>query len=176
MAGSLLLDTNLAVLLFVGFGSRSSIRKHKRLQNFEEEDFDLLRRTVDSFDVLLLSPNVLSETSNLIRYMLDPARTRQAVDAMTRTILAYPEVYVPSSRAIGRPEYHRLGMTDSVLLEMLDDGATLLTDDLALYIAGSQVGKNVINFNHLRERRRLGFRWPHVSPCPSASPVPRSRS
>lgn len=158
MAGLLLLDTNLAALLFVGLGDRSSIGRHKRLRNFEEADFDLLTRTVDSFRGLLLSPNVLSETSNLIRYMADPVRTRRAVDAMTDAISAYREIHVASRKAVLHPQYHQLGMTDAVLLELLDDGVTLLTDDLGLYIAGVRDGKNVINFNYLREQGRPGFR------------------
>jgi hypothetical protein len=52
-----------------------------------------------------------------------------------------------------RDEFIRLGLTDSVLLELGRSGATLLTVDLDLYLAALDAGLNVINYNHLKENR-----------------------
>ena len=152
MSLPLALDSNLAILLFVGLSGKSNISKNKRLRAYDERDFELIEAIVDDFAGLILSPNVLTETSNLIRYMPDPARSL-AVTIMSEAILRFEEVYIRSVEAIRRKEYSRLGMTDAVLLEIISRGIGLLTDDLDLYIAGSKVSGNVMNFNHIREHR-----------------------
>ena len=153
MTPSLVLDTNLAVLLFVGLSGAENIKRHKRLQTYDETDFELVAELVNRSAGLLLCPNVVSETSNLIRYMSDPIRS-EVVQLMSMAIQNFDEIYVPSLVATRRPEYLRLGATDAVLLELVGQGAALLTDDLDLYTAAISLSPNVVNFNHLRGARR----------------------
>ena len=60
----IVLDANLLLLLVVGLTSRAYISKHKRLQGYEELDFDLLICLIGSANVIV-TPNTLTETSNL---------------------------------------------------------------------------------------------------------------
>lgn len=146
----LLVDSNLAVLLIVGLLDKRHIASHKRLQVYDESDFDLLARFVGSYSSLILSPNVLTETSNLIRQVGEPRRTDLS-NAMARFVAQFEERIVPSGIAVARAEHSRLGLTDAVLLELAADGATILTVDLDLYLAASSAGYDPVNFNHLRE-------------------------
>jgi hypothetical protein len=48
-------------------------------------------------------------------------------------------------------DFLRLGLADAACLATDTVGATLLTADLALYLAAENAGRKVINFRHLRE-------------------------
>jgi hypothetical protein len=54
---------------------------------------------------------------------------------------------------VRRTEYRRLGLADAALLCVADSGATILTDDVDLYLAAVRAGLKAINYNHIREMR-----------------------
>ena len=61
------LDTNLLVLLVVGSESRELISKHRRLRDYYAEDYDILCEFLENAKTLYVTPNTLTETSNLVR-------------------------------------------------------------------------------------------------------------
>ena len=63
--GGYFLDTNLFVLLVVGSESRDLISKHRRLEHYSPEDYDILLDLLEGADQLFVTPNTLTETSNL---------------------------------------------------------------------------------------------------------------
>ena len=144
------MDTNLLLLLVVGSASREYISKHKRLRAYSERDFDLLIELISPAPSILVTPNTLTETSNLIGYIADPARTR-ILNVFCDFIRAFDEHYCQSRQAISRKEFIRLGLTDSVLLHETIDSFFLLTADLNLYLAALNEGYPVANFNHFRD-------------------------
>lgn len=152
MSRLLLLDANLAVLLAVGTARRSYVAKHKRLQEYDETDFELLRGFIAKFNRVLFTPNVLTETSNLIRQIKEPARSEAAL-ILAALIDDADERVVASRLAARHRACTRLGLTDAVLLEVAREGAVLLTADLPLYLAAVQARLDAINFSRLRDRR-----------------------
>jgi hypothetical protein len=147
---SAILDTNLLVLFLVGTADRSYISRHRRLRAYSEADFDLLLRLLESVRTIIVTPNILTEVSNLARQIDDPARTR--IGAVFRTLLdAVDERHVPSRHAASHPEFLRLGLTDVAIMEEMANGHILLTADLDLYLAVSRRGHQAENFNHLRQ-------------------------
>ncbi len=157
MPESVLIDTNLAVLLAVGSADRSMIYRHKRLQHFDVEDFDLLQEMISLFSEIIFLPNVVSETSNLIRQIRGPDRVK-VVAMLAELVSRAREIYVPSADAVRRSEYGYLGVTDAALLAHgnFDAGSkhVILTVDLDLYLACEAAGLATVNFNHVRERER----------------------
>lgn len=143
-------DTNLLVLFVVGKASRSFITKHKRLTEFVTEDYDALVRILENASDLLVTPHVLAETSNLVGYIAEPART-EVMRVLQTLILTATEVTVASKTAAEKKEFIRLGLTDAVLLEATDQEVVLLSSDLALCIAAETTGKLAMNFNHVRD-------------------------
>ena len=143
------------VLLVVGLVNESYIAKHRRLRVFGVEDFRWIRAQACAADKLIFVPNVVTETSNLLRYIEDPIR-RQLMQGFGVLLRGAHERYVPSKEAADRQEFERLGLTDAVLLMLAETGAHLLTVDLDLYLAASTAGYGVINYNHIREAR-TGF-------------------
>jgi len=150
----LIIDANLLVLFVVGATGRNLVARHKRLKAFSVDDFDLLCGLIESSPEVLVTPNALTEASNLLGYIAEPARTR-VFETFRTIILSTPEEYVQSSTACKLNEFIRLGLTDSGLIELGSGGRSLLTTDLDLYISALSHGISAINFHHLREQTTL---------------------
>jgi hypothetical protein len=148
---TLVLDTALLTLLIVGLTDRKYIAAHKRLSQFVEEDFDLLVAALEQAEMLVVTPNTMTETSNWLRHIKEPARARiQKVFA--GFIHRSREIYVSSTDAVDRPEFLQLGLTDSVILEVAKSDVVVLSTDLNLCIAAEVAEYAAVNFNHLRDR------------------------
>jgi hypothetical protein len=147
----IVLDTNILVLFVVGGTSLVYIEKHKRLSAYSREDFNLLVRIIRSADRIVTTPNILTEVSNLCRYIGEPACseiTRFLGSLIENTII---EKYVESKAAKKQSDFVRIGLTDAALIEALEQSFTLITDDFDLYKIASKRGFDVLNFTHIRE-------------------------
>ena len=71
----LFVDANLMVLLVVGNVGRHLVAKHRRLQDFSARDYDILVRLLNRAGRMYVTPNTLTETSNLLAQHQDPERT-----------------------------------------------------------------------------------------------------
>ena len=148
------IDAELLVLLIVGAASPEFIEKHRRLNAYTAADFQLLGSIIGPADQVLVTPNALTEASNLLGYVSEPIRT--LLYATFREMVAgLEERYVQSSHAATREEFLRLGLADSAMLEAVKGGAILLTADLDLYLAAISGGREAINFVHAREAAGL---------------------
>jgi hypothetical protein len=147
----IILDSNLLLLFVVGTASRSYIKIHKKLKSYTEEDFDLLCNLLSTATEILVTPNTLTETSNLAAYISDPALTN-IFHVLRELIMSEvtEEHFVESEIAAARPEFLRLGLTDSALIQLVSEAHLLLTSDVGLYLAALNDGKKAENFNHLR--------------------------
>ncbi len=144
------LDTNLLLLLVVGRASRSAIAEVKRLRAYSASDFDILTGQLGNSGGIVLTPNSVTETSNLLRSG-PRSRHHQAIANSFKSLVAlFGESYVARLQALERPECINLGVTDSVMLILASSGALLLTADLDLYLAASRKGLPAVNFNYLR--------------------------
>lgn len=143
------IDANLLVLLVVGLTDRSLVDKHKRLRTFTSDDYDRLMAFVGQPNRIHVTPNVLTEASNLIGHHGDPERS-QCYDTLGRLIEDSNEAFVKSATAIRNKDFRRLGLSDAVLLEVVSPETPLLTVDLDLYLAALNTkGEAAFNFRHL---------------------------
>lgn len=151
---SIVLDANLLVLFVVGLVDKQLIGKHKRTRSFEPEDFDLLKQILSEYEEVVVTPNVMTEASNLIAQTAEPALT--AVRRQLASLAGVQrEVYWHSATAVEHPEFIRLGLTDSGLLGLVGESMPLLTTDLDLYLSAAKKNSRATNFNHLRQARLL---------------------
>jgi hypothetical protein len=147
----IILDSNLLLLLVVGFTSRDYIKIHKRLNSYIDDDFILLTKILNSATGIIVTPNTLTETSNLVGYVSDPARSN--IYRVFQALVEAPgneERFIESKIVMARTEFVRLGLTDAALLQMATEAHTLLTADVDLYLAALKQGLKAENFNHLR--------------------------
>ena len=69
------IDSNLLVLFVVGSARPDIIAKHRRLEDYSVADFELLLDLFNPVDQLFVTPNTLTEESNLLRHHGDPERS-----------------------------------------------------------------------------------------------------
>jgi hypothetical protein len=62
---SIFLDSNLLLLLVIGTMDRTLIKQFKRTHQFSLPDFDALREIVSRAKVVITTPHILTEVSNL---------------------------------------------------------------------------------------------------------------
>ena len=146
----LFVDANLLVLLVVGSTDTRLITKHRRLQTFEPEDYEHLRAMVFRANCVLVTPNTLTEASNLLGQHGEPERSR-FFDTLKSLIELSKEIVVTSADASRNSHFHRLGLTDAALLEAVSGDAPLVTVDLDLYLAAAAKDPNcAVNYRHLQ--------------------------
>lgn len=144
------IDSNLLLLLIVGSVGRDLIDKHRRLRRFAGEDFDRLINLLDRVDQIFVTPNTLTETSNLLAQHADPERSR-FFDKLRFIIQESREIVVASTVASRNNAFSRLGLTDTALLEVVTAETPLVTVDLDLYLAALAKGQDTaVNFTHLQ--------------------------
>lgn len=150
------IDANLLVLLVVGSVGRELIAKHRRLQEYTVEDYDALLDLLEGVESIFVTPNTLTEASNLIGQHGQPERSR--FFARLRFLIENSREVVISSRlAASNANFGRLGLTDAALIEAVTEDTpllTTLTTDFILYVAAMRKSRNAptaINFLRFRD-------------------------
>ena len=144
------LDANLFVLLVVGSESRELIAKHRRLEHYSAEDYDILIELLENADRLFVTPNTLTETSNLLSQHGEPERSL-LMKRLQYLIHESREIVVASTDASSNVKFEELGLTDAALLEVITTDIPLLTVDFSLYLAAIETGEEqAINFTPYR--------------------------
>ena len=148
-ASRFLIDTNLLVLFVVGRTDRQLISKHRRLREFSADDYDRLIGVLRPVAQLVVTPNTLTETSNLLRQHNDPERSR-FLDVLRYVIEKSHEITVASVKAAGNSGFRRLGLTDAAILDIASAETPVLTVDLDLFHAATTKDPHAaFNFRHL---------------------------
>ena len=146
------IDTQLLVLLVVGETDRALISKHRRTRAYRVEDYELLVRLINETDrQVFVTPNTLTEASNLLAQHGEPERSR--IFGVLQVLIETTEEKVVESKVAGRnSNFRRLGLTDAVLLEIVSASNPLITTDLDLYLAASaKEAGAAYNFTHYRD-------------------------
>lgn len=150
-AAEAFIDANLLVLLVVGSVDRRQVGAHRRARRFAPEDYDRLLKVIDTLERVLVTPNTLTEASNLLRSRSDRRSDRRFHDRLRLVIDRSEEIVVASAKAARNAAFPRLGLTDAALLEAVSEERPLITTDLDLYIAALSKGKNAaFNFTHIQ--------------------------
>ncbi len=146
----ILLDTNLLVLHIVAVTDEKLIGKHKRTRAFVPDDFLLLKLVLQDYPQIVVTPHILAETFNLVAQIGDPDKSR-ILRTLGDFVGKHEEIQHPSKSAVNAPYFVRMGLTDSLVLEIMQDGLPLLTDDYDLYLQAMNSNCLAFNFNHLRQ-------------------------
>jgi len=146
---AVLIDTNLLLVLVLGSHDRDQVERFRRTRTYTAEDFDLLAQFVGGFREMVVTPNVLTEVSNLAGQLAEPLRSRVLL-SLGLLATRVRERYFPSSEAAQEPEFSRFGLADVSVLLTAREKVAVLTDDLPLYLRLSALDLYVVNFNHLR--------------------------
>ena len=138
-------------MLVVGRTGRDLVAKHRRLQGYTAGDYDTLVNLLRTVNETYVTPNTLTEASNLLAQHAEPERSL-FLENLRVLIEGSREILVESTRASSNRAFTRLGLTDSALLEVISEDVSLLTVDLDLYLAALDKGvHNAVNFMRLRQ-------------------------
>lgn len=146
----ILVDTNILLLFFVGMLSKQRIVRFKRTEQFTADDYDLLVDTLNRFESIVTTPNVLTEVNSLINQLGEPDRS-VCYRIFANKVKTLQEFYLPSQDVVSSDwGFLRYGLTDKGISTLARSQYLVLTDDLRLsaYLYGQ--GIDVINFNNLR--------------------------
>lgn len=147
--GSVLVDSNLLLLWFVGLFRRELIGTYKRLNMFSFEDFDLLGELLKNFRAIVTTPNILTEVSNLSGALTDQIKPYYFA-SFTNSLELLQEEYVRSTQATASPLFRRLGLTDAGIATVAARPILVITTDFELYYHLQGLEVDVVNFNHQR--------------------------
>lgn len=145
----ILIDTNILLLYFIGSFDPYLISRFKRTIQFTVEDYSTLLILLYPFEKLITTPNILTEVSNLSGQLGEPARTL-FFRFFAEKIAGIEEHYIDSVRAAEQDQFHKLGLTDTGILELSSKQYLTLTDDFHLSQILQTKDLDVINFNHVR--------------------------
>lgn len=146
---SILIDTNLLLVVLIASADPNHVPRFKRTQKYTLEDVRLLSEYLTQFDQIVVTPHVLAEVSNLSGQLTEPLH-RDVRERLGALVLTSSERIEPSADVVKDPLYQRLGLTDAGLARAGEQVTSVLTDDFALYLSLAHRGVPVVNFNHLR--------------------------
>lgn len=152
----IVIDSNLLVLLVVGLTDLNLVGKHKRTKSFEAADYKLLADSLANFDQIVVTPHILTETSNLVSQVGEPAMSALRT-TLAKLLETQKEEFESSSEVAKHHWFPRLGLTDCAILNLVANKMPLITTDLDLYLAAAKENDKAINFNHLRQQRLVGI-------------------
>jgi len=151
---SVLIDTNLLLLLIVGFYNKKLISVHKRTKEFMPKDFDLLVKCINGYNILWVTSHCLAEVSNLIR-QTDKKQAKELMAYFLNYVTKAKESHIPKEIIFKNGVLTRLGVADTGLIIKSKRVSCVFTVDLELYLEISKRGYKVVNFNHLRMRNLI---------------------
>jgi rRNA-processing protein FCF1 len=152
---SVLLDSNLLLVFLSGLLGTHLFQGFKRISNYTVNDYELLVRLIASFAVLLTTPHVLTEVSNLANALREPYKRDWYINLATlitsdQERFGIREQWVPVTELAGMPEFVAFGITDAALTRLSSE-ALVITEDYRLSDVLNGQGTPVLNFRDLRK-------------------------
>jgi hypothetical protein len=148
----LLLDTNLFVLLVIGLIDKKEVPKNKRTGAYTADDFEMLAKFIAMFSKIVVTPQILAETSNLTDVFT--RELKPAPFLIIKELLEsgkFSEDFIPSIEIVKTNGFTHYGITDSGLVEAAAGKYLILTDDLKVANYAYTRLADIINFNHIRD-------------------------
>ncbi len=147
----LLLDANLLLVYTIGWYDRSLFRRMSRLDDYDEDDFDLLVRLVNQFQRHITTPNILTEVSNLSTTAIWENYHAGYLTVFRTIIETLTERFPVSTQVAQLPIFTRLALTDASIERVARNRYLVVSADLDLVDHLEKQKIAVINFNHLRD-------------------------
>jgi len=155
----ILLDSNLLLVYATGAVGTHLFSRFKRVSAYTFADYDLLVELLSSFTVLVTSPHILTEVSNLANSLSGSYRENwysnlAILVASEQAKIGVQENWIPAEQLVDLPEFADFGITDCVVSKLALD-ALVLTDDYRLSGLLRSRGIDALNFSDLRAIQRL---------------------
>ena len=117
---SVLLDTNLLVLLIIGLYDKNLISRHKRTTQFTIDDFELLLKSIGGYELLWVTSHCLAEVSNLLK-QTNKSHAQQLLIFFEKFIFDKKESHIPKEIIFKENIFMRLGVADTGIIVKAKD-------------------------------------------------------
>lgn len=154
---TIVIDTNLLLLILVGSIDEECIGKIKGTKMFSKGDFRTLIEVLDPFKRYIITPNVLTEISNLVGKEKDYYK-RQIFSKLIEmmSLNSFEEKVIESKNVIMENSFCYLGLTDVGIIKLAErDSYGVITKDYKLCEELDKNGIPVLNFTKLMEVSQL---------------------
>lgn len=145
----ILLDTNVLVLWIAGTLKPSLIGSHKKLSNFDQDDFSLVRGIALSNTNHISTPHVLTEVANTLGSG-EKIMVQGGSVALAKYISRLDESFIPAREIIAIPEFLDLGLTDAAIFHLARSDTCVVSVDFNLCNRLAGKGIDVVNPRNLR--------------------------
>ena len=149
-SAGVIVDSNLLLLFIIGSFDEQLISTFKRTKTYTGSDYRILSEFLSAFSEILVTPNILTEVSNLSNQLPESYK---------------PDYFTQFGEHIGRMQEHfhssnslrthdsfvKFGLADASIHECAEHGRLVLTDDARLADFLGRRGIDVLNFNHIRQ-------------------------
>ncbi len=140
----LLIDTNILLLYIVGAVDINLIRNFGRTANFAENDFYVVSKFVDYFDIKITTPHILTEVSNLF------GNRKSLKVALSKFIELTNEIFLVSKKIAETKTFLQFDLADTAVCETAKNSYLVITNDRPLfgYLVNQQI--DAVSLNQLR--------------------------
>jgi len=157
---AVLLDSNLLLVFLSGLLGARVFQSFKRVSKYEFSDYELLVRLLGSFSVLLITPHILTEVSNLADGLTGSYKRDWDVNfaALVRSEgmrVGVRERWTSAIELSEMPEFLSFGIADTAITRLSSE-ALVVTEDRRLSGVLRSRDIPVLNFGDLRKIRLHG--------------------
>ena len=140
----LLVDTNILLLYIVGIVNVDLIRNFSRTANFTENDFYLVEKFINFFDVNITTPHILTEVSDLLGNRIELQL------ALGKYIELIEEKFLESKQITRTKTFLQFGLADTAITETAKNSYLVVTDDNPLfgYLVNQKI--DAVNLDQIR--------------------------
>lgn len=150
-AEGVLLDSNLLLVLFVGYWDSELVGRAKGTQEYSAWDFDFLARLVSQERPLILTPHLLTEVDNLLGSRLGEYECAGCRSLMTNLLAHISESRSRAVELVEEPIFARLGLADASIARVARKRKCVVwTNDHPLYLSLAHQGISVRYYAHVR--------------------------
>jgi hypothetical protein len=156
---SLLLDSNLLLVFLTGASDPRLFGRFRRVSSYTIKDYELLVRLLRSFTVLLTTPHILTEVSNLANHLPEQSKSSwyqnfAKLISSGQDTPGLRERWMPAAELAKTTEFVAFSITDAALASLSSE-ALVVTEDHRLSGVLQSRGVAVFNFGDLRKLQQL---------------------
>jgi hypothetical protein len=137
-------DSGILILFIVGSKDPRLIRNFGRTAGFDENDFILVSKFIESFNEKITSPHILTEVSDLLGEGNDFHTILQAY------INTSEEKCLKSREIAKTGSFFKFGIADSAIIEISRNAYLIFTADNRFYGYLNQIGIEAVSFDLLK--------------------------
>ncbi len=151
---AVLLDSNLLLVFLAGSLGIRVFQAFKRIRAFQFGDYEILAGFLASFSILLTTPHILTEVSNLAGSLTGTHKRDWDANFLSliqseNTRIGLRENWTSAAELAKMPEFLQFGITDTALTRLASE-ALVVTEDYRLSGSLRSRGIAVLNFKVLR--------------------------